>query len=67
MKMSKQVTPPNGWKYLQGDCWIFGWNFDNLVGIVKSHRINNGIPLGDVEKDVKDQLMTINPSIIIKN
>lgn len=67
MRMAKQVTPPNGWKYLQGDCWILGWSFDNLVGIVKTHRINNNIPLGDVEKDIREQLMNRNPSIIIKN
>lgn len=67
MRMSKWVTPPEGWKFLQGDTWIFGHSFDNLVSIVKTHRIHNNIPIGNVEKDVMDQLMRLNPSIIIKN
>lgn len=65
--MSKWVTPSGGWKFLQGDCWIFGYSFDNLVSIVKTHRISNNIPIGDVEKDIIQQLMKLNPSIIINN
>lgn len=65
--MSKQATPPGGWKFLQGDTWIFGHSFDNLVSIVKTHRISNNIPIGDVDKDVMQQIMKLNPSIIIQN
>lgn len=67
MRMSRQVIPPMGWRFLQGDCWIIGGSFDNLVSIVKTHRISNNIPIGDVEKDVELQLMKMHPSIILKN
>lgn len=67
MRMSKWVTPSGGWKFLQGETWIFGHTFDNLVSIVKTHRISNGIPIGDVEKDIIQQLMKLNPSVIIKS
>lgn len=67
MRMSKWVTPPGGWQFIQGDTTIMGHSFENLVAIVKTHRLNNSIPMGDVEKDIMNQLMKLRPTTIIRN
>ena len=56
MIISRQVVPHGGWVYMQGDIRLIGSTFDDLVRSVKVHRYHNGIPAGDIEKDIEEQI-----------
>lgn len=48
--------PPGGWTYTQGTVLLMAETFDNLVKNVRGHRASNGIPPGDIQKDIEEQL-----------
>lgn len=60
--ISKILVPPGGWKYQHGEFWIYGDTFDDLAKWVKSHRISNHLPIGNVEEDIEKQLKERNPN-----
>jgi len=57
MLNSHQTVPPGGWRYLQGNINLIAANRADLIMHIKDHRKNNGIPEGDVEQDLEDQLL----------
>lgn len=63
MRISKQVTPPGGWVYKQGDYLLKEDTRDSLVALVTEHRVSNGIAVGNVVEDIENQLAKNNPSI----
>lgn len=63
MKISRQVIPPGGWKFQQGNTLLISETFDLLVSNVKSHRVSNGIPLGDIASDIEDQIIAKFPQL----
>lgn len=64
MRFSIQVTPPGGWKFKQGNYLLISDTFKDLTEMVRQHRKSNNIDLGNVEKDIEDQLCDLHPSII---
>lgn len=63
MKISRQVIPPGGWKFQQGNTLLISETFDLLVSNVKSHRTSNGIPIGDIASDIEDQIIEKFPKL----
>lgn len=60
-----QATPPGGWKYQQGDLLIKSESKHQLIVDVTQHRLNNQIYVGDVIKDIENQLLKAHPEIEI--
>lgn len=63
-KISHYIIPPTGWKFQNGNFWIYGDTFDELVDNVKLHREKNGFFIGDVVSEVEDQLRKNNPNFL---
>lgn len=57
MIISHTVMPPFGWHYKQGEINLVSDTFDNLKKHVIAHRKANGIPEGDVQKDIEEFLV----------
>lgn len=47
---------PGGWHYLEGEVRLDGTSLRNLYEVVRQNRLDNGIPVGDVEHDVNSQI-----------
>lgn len=60
--ISKQLVPPGGWQYQQGEIWIDGQTADELIGNIRQHRLSNGLPEGDPWQDIQDQICGAHPS-----
>lgn len=65
-RMSRQVTPPGGWRFQHGSIIIKSENWDRLISDIRSHRINNKIDLGDPEKEAEEQILILHPHLRIK-
>lgn len=65
MRISRQLVPPGGWAYIQGDYKLQAQTFEALVDLVLNHRQSNGIEIGNVTEEVEEQIAESNPSIII--
>jgi hypothetical protein len=63
MIISHCVLPPGGWVFTQGKVLLIAETFDLLVKNVRGHRIANGIPAGDIEKDIEEQLVSRFPTL----
>lgn len=63
MRISKQVIPPGGWAYKQGNYLLTSDSFDSLATLIKEHRVSNGITVGNVVEDIENQIAENNPSI----
>lgn len=63
MNISRSVVPSGGWKYKQGNFWIYGETFDDLALNLRTHRINNVMPVGNVESDIETQIIVDHPSL----
>lgn len=66
-RISRYIIPPTGWKYKNGNFWIEGETFDELLTNVIAHRAANGFPDGNAEQEVEDFLAAHNQGFIIKN
>lgn len=55
--------PPGGWAYKQGEITLVSDTFDNLKKHVIAHRKSNGIPEGDVQKDIEEYLVNKFPHL----
>ena len=53
---SNRVMPPGGWVYTQGKIKLVAETFDLLRANVMAHRSSNGIPPGDVAKEIRAQI-----------
>lgn len=66
--ISVKQVPPGGWAYfeertkvtLMADTW------DNLVKHTKNHRKSNGLPEGEVEKELEEYISKKHPEIVLK-
>lgn len=67
MRISHQLVPKTGWKYKQGDVWIYGQTFDELLTNVITHRASNKISMGQPASDIEDQLLSENPEIFVNH
>ena len=67
MAISHQVRPNGGWKYFESrtDTTIITLTWDDLVKAVADHRKSNGIPMGNPEQEVDEQLSKLHPSLVI--
>lgn len=65
-RMSRQVTPPGGWKFQQGSIMIRSENWDQLIKDIRSHRLNNKMHEGDPEKEAEEQILILHPHLRIK-
>lgn len=50
------ATPSGGWKFSIGRVTMIAEDFDGLLRNVRSHKLANGIEIGDLDKEVKDQI-----------
>lgn len=64
-RISHQLVPPGGWKFMQGDLLIMGETWNDLVKVVTNHRRSNGINFDNVAEEIEDQIADAHPSIII--
>lgn len=64
--MSSHAVPPGGWKYFQGNVAIISDSREGLISNIKHHRLSNGMQMGDIEKDMRDQFKEKFPSFIIQ-
>lgn len=67
MKISRDLVPPGGWEYKQGQFIIEGETFNELVQNVTHHREANAIFIGNVSKDIEDQIASKHPHLIISH
>lgn len=67
MRISHQLVPQTGWKFKQGDVWIYGQTWDELLTNVITHRASNKIELGEPEIDIEEQLLSSNPDIFVNH
>lgn len=65
MRISRQLVPPNGWNYQQGDVLLEGKTWAELVTNVIAHRASNSLEIGNPEYDIESQLIQRNPNIEI--
>lgn len=65
-RMSRQVTPPGGWRFQQGSIIIRSENWNQLMTDIKNHRINNKMDAGDPEKEAEEQILILHPHLRIK-
>lgn len=64
MIISHTVMPPMGWKYTTDrGVNLVGETFDLLKKNVATHRIANGIAVGDVQADIEAQLVSRFPHL----
>lgn len=52
--LSRNLVPPNGWMYPQGNVLLNMNAFSETVELITQHRRANGIPIGDPAKDLED-------------
>lgn len=64
-KISHFIVPPSGWKFQNGNFWIYGDTFDELVKNVQLHRERNGFFVGDVVSEIENQLLRNNPGFVV--
>lgn len=62
-RISHGVKPPGGWKFQQGDIIISGNDWMDLIKNVREHRKANKIPLGNVEGECEDYVLSIHPHL----
>lgn len=62
-KISRQVMPAGGWKFQQGSVTIRGLDWIELVKCVKDHRKFNGMPEGNVESEIEEQILILQPNL----
>lgn len=67
MRISRQLTPPGGWKFKQGDIWLYGQTWDELLTNVITHRVSNKIRMDSPEFDIEDQIIKSNPTIEVSH
>lgn len=55
---SLDVGPPGNWRYRQEETghWMTGITFGSLIKKVAQHRQNNKLPMGDVAKEIEEQI-----------
>lgn len=66
--ISHQKVPPMGWRYLEKrtNIELVAISWDRLVAHLKHHRKSNGLPEGEVEKDIEEQLSEKHPELVVK-
>lgn len=68
MIISHSVIPSGGWIYTtEKGIRLVAETFDLLVSNVKTHRMYNGIPMGDVAGDIERQLAHLHPHLKKEN
>jgi len=66
-KISHGATPPGGWKFQQGSITINAPNWYDLVKNVRAHRVNNKMPLGEIESEIENQILILHPHLRLTN
>lgn len=65
-KISRQVMPSGGWKYQQGSITIRGLDWYDLVKSIRGHRRVNGMPEGNIESEIEEQILITHPHLRMK-
>lgn len=65
--INHQVTPHGGWSFLEPktNIKIVSLTHERLVRDVSNHRRSNGIDVGNVEKDIDEQIENNHPYLSI--
>ena len=65
--INHQKVPKTGWRYRQEktNTTVVATDWNTLVNAVREHRRVNGIPPGDIEEDVDEQIEKNNPELSI--
>lgn len=60
--ISRILVPTGGWRFKQGEYWIYGDSFEDLKKTVTDHRSSNDLPPGNVEEEIEEQIGRLNPT-----